>query len=359
MRIAIIYRDFDSNAGDAFDVRSIAINLAQLNNTVEIYCSYNCKNMIEHPNITYFRRRYSFLSIIDLHTRRKRIDFAHLFCGYIASLYWIAIYLQLAKTPYCYSGFGQVSEQGLERSFWKKKLYTLFCLKSILKHAKFIQVCSIQERNYVMKIGAKRAVIAPLSLEGYELTATASSSERSFITFIGRLDIWQKGLDLFLEVVKELGPLIKEKGYKVVLAGRSEEASIQYLASIVDEYQLGELVNVRVDITEAEKLTLLNSTLIFYHPSRIEGFARSMREALSMKIPTLTTSGSNIGDTINKYQVGLSTEFDVDQQVIALKKLLSTESFVGDWNGLFDYLSWSNTANILQSEYCKHCKACH
>lgn len=356
MRIAIIYRDFDSNVGDAYDVQRIALNLANFNTNVDIYCSDNCKNALKHPNIKYFRRKYSFLSIVDLFFHRKRVDIAHLFCGYIASLYWISIILRLTNIPYCYSGFGQLSEEGLERSFWKKKLYTIFCLKPMLKNAKFIQISSDHERNYLLKIGAKKTVTAPLSIEGYELKAKESISKQKLVTFIGRFDIWQKGLDLFIEVINETSSSIRQSGHKVVVAGRGDKLSIEYLKLKIREYQLDDIISIKIDISDEEKIQLLSSTNIFYHPSRVEGFARSMREALSMKIPILTTPGSNIGDTLNKYKAGISTEFEVKQQAKALIKLLNSDDLNTDWDGLFKYLSWRNTSSILSLEYQRNCK---
>lgn len=353
MNIGIVYRDFDSNVGDAFDVRSIALRLVSQGNVVFIYCSHNRKNEIKDANVIYRRSSSVIEAVKNIYSDRCRLEIVHLFCGLIPSLVPIAMLCRVLKIDYAYSSFGQILPRALAKSRFKKWLYVRLFLESMVSHAKFVHAISEYESLALKKMGARAVVTSPLSIQGYELQCVERSNELNYLTFIGRLDIWHKGLDILIEAVNLSRRFLEDGGIQVVLAGRGGEKEVDDLNQMIESKSLAKLVEVWVDIEEVKKQELLSCTRVFIHPSRVEGFARSMREALNAKIPIVTTFDSNVGDYINMCGVGKACEFSAIALARVLQEVLQSEKDINEenWSSIFSLMTWDRLTSDLSRCY--------
>lgn len=100
------------------------------------------------------------------------------------------------------------------------------------------------------------------------------------ILFLGRFDIGQKGIDLFLEAYAA----VKDKiGYPVVIAGHGpDKAKIQEL---VKGFGLEGYVTIEGSIFGKKKEKMLSQSLFVAFPSRHEGFSLFSLEALASGLP--------------------------------------------------------------------------
>lgn len=354
MNIAIFYRDFDSNVGDAFDVQALVKEFLSAGHHVSVFCSKNSKNVLTHQGITYYRSDSLSGLLRDLSNTLLKFDVAHLFCGFIPSLVPVSWMLRAGSVPFIYSPFGQLMPRGFEKSTIKKRLYVSLFLRRVLTKAKFVHAISEYEASVVRALGAVATNVAPLAIEGYELDTTKhDEGDRTLITYIGRLDTWHKGLDILLPALGQCRVLLERKDYKVVLAGRATEAEVRHLRRQITNENLDELVEVQVDISEQQKVQLLNKTVLFVHPSRLEGFARAMREAMSLRLPIVTTYDSNMGDWVEAYGVGQASEFSVNGLAAAITRQISNfKSGSGqNYEALVSKLKWKTAAAQLIHAY--------
>ena len=140
---------------------------------------------------------------------------------------------------------------------------------------------------------------------GFEINQQPITENNDFIIgFIGRLDIYTKGLDLLLEAFEVFHK--KEKNAKLWIVGDSHERSD--LEKMIAAKNLQKAVVLWGSRFGQEKNDLLKKMHLFAHPSRNEGLPSSVLEAASMGVPCLITKATNVADAIGKYSCGLAVE---------------------------------------------------
>ncbi len=103
-----------------------------------------------------------------------------------------------------------------------------------------------------------------------------------FILFLGRFDIYMKGLDLLIPAYVKIAA---GQGIDLVLAGRSTPEALEKIRQMLPGHtgntEPGSLGKVRMetDISETRKAELLAACLFFCSPSRFEGFGIAALEA--------------------------------------------------------------------------------
>jgi glycosyltransferase involved in cell wall biosynthesis len=264
--------------------------------------------------------------------------------------------LKLLNIKYIYYPFGQLMPLAMKKKgkVIKKTFYLYVFLKPMLKRAWRIHANSIYEKKVITElIGVTKFIIAPLSIEGYELNKLEKVDQKKYYTYIGRLDIWHKGLDIMLEAILMNVESFHEYNIKVIIAGRGEPQEVEMIQELINDFELNNVVILKSNITESEKTEILNQSLFFIHPSRVEGFARSMREAIYLEIPIITTYDSNIGDYIEDYNCGFSSNFDVISLSKSIQKSFSCINNISvyDFKLLKKKLTWKNTTNLILQEF--------
>lgn len=353
MNVGIVYKDFDSNAGDAIDVRCIAFGFLNQGHSVTVFCNKNKKNKILHPNLRYIRSSKLTNLLFSIYKYRNEFDFAHLFCGMIWQLFPISILLSILKVPFCYSAFGQVLPMSYDKKALKKKVYSKLALKFIIGNAKFCHSVSEYEANFLKDKFNARSMIQPLGIDNLPFSENKIHAKPKNFLFLGRLDVWHKGLDLLIDAISECSDYLRKENVKFTLAGRGTRENIENLKSMLNHRNVNDLVKIKDNVSEKEKNYLLTKSNWFVHPSRVEGFARSMRESLNMGLPILTTFSSNNGEQINKALLGLSVGFSHLELADAIKDIVEgniklSENIVSCSRAEFN---WNKLCTKLIDEY--------
>ncbi|MCG8306837.1 MAG: glycosyltransferase, partial [Cytophagales bacterium] len=133
---------------------------------------------------------------------------------------------------------------------------------------------------------------------------TNAPDEKFIVGFVGRLDIYTKGLDLLLEVFA--GFVGKYPDSQLWIVGDSAEKKA--LEAAISIRKLHDRVILWGSKFGQEKSDLMHQMHIFAHPSRNEGLPASIIEASSMGIPCLVTQATNMGDPVRRYQCGMVVE---------------------------------------------------
>ncbi|MDA8078245.1 MAG: glycosyltransferase family 4 protein [Nitrospiraceae bacterium] len=133
------------------------------------------------------------------------------------------------------------------------------------------------------KFNIQGAAIVPAGITGSIILVSAPSREQNnhetFVLYIGRLHVKNKGIDVLLSSIKIIGE-------RLVLAGRGK-----------DEHRLKEMTKrlglAKVEfagfITEEEKIALLRKDCILVLPSRFEGWGIVVLEAAAFGRPVIVS----------------------------------------------------------------------
>ncbi|MEO7425107.1 MAG: glycosyltransferase family 4 protein [Fibrobacteria bacterium] len=135
------------------------------------------------------------------------------------------------------------------------------------------------------------------SQNGFDLSllqVTPASADPPFILFLGRYDIYMKGLDLLVAAFSGLPPEIRGHT-RLVIAGA---ASPQARAAVEKLLPADSPIELMTNITEATKREILRTCLFFCSPSRFEGWGIAALEANAAGKPVLVSRADGFLDSI-------------------------------------------------------------
>jgi glycosyltransferase involved in cell wall biosynthesis len=216
----------------------------------------------------------------------------------------LAARLADAGVPYCVTVHGGLFRAALRRGRLKKAVFHLLFERQYLNRARFIHALSPREAEVIRRRGGNGSVVVlPNGLPpGTDVRATRpdalyascpSLRNRLVFMFIGRLDLWQKGLDLLIEAFAHAD--LRDAG--LVLVGpdcRGSRRTLQMLAA-----RLG--VSAQVVLTGPafgdDRANLFAAADVFVHPSRWEGLSLSVLAAAAAgKACLITRDADPLGE---------------------------------------------------------------
>ena len=222
-------------------------------------------------------------------------DLLHFHSVHVPSHLGMAARAHRAGIPYCVTVHGGLFPAALHRGRVKKAVFNLLFERRFLRNAGFVHAVSPHEVAALRRYGFEGpVVIAP---NGVPLDVTIaphtdglydaypSLRNRQVFMFVGRLDPWQKGLDLLIEAFAQAAP----RDAVLVLVGPDWRGSGRSLHMLAE--RLGILS--RVVLTGAafgdDRARLFAAADVFVHPSRWEGLSLSVLTAAAAGKPCLLT----------------------------------------------------------------------
>lgn len=233
----------------------------------------------------------------------KRTAVFHLHGG------WIPVYACLTRffanhgISYVLTPHGAYNTIAMERSNFRKKIYFQLFEKPLLNSAKRVHAIGESEVEGLAKIYPNdKSFLMPYGFNAADQKTKPLEKNTPFtIGFIGRLDIYTKGLDLMIDAFAEF-----QKTYpnsRLWIIGDSDERA-ELEASIAEK----QIKNVTLWGAKfgLEKNELLHQMHTFVHASRNEGLPASVLEAANMGIPCIVTKATNVGSFITAYKAGIA-----------------------------------------------------
>lgn len=221
---------------------------------------------------------------------------------------WVPIYSTVSKflakhnIPFVITAHGAYNTIAMERNAFVKKIYFRFFEKELLMNAKRIHAIGESEVEGLNKIFPNtKSFHLPYGFEAPQTFISETSKGLEFIIgFVGRLDIYTKGLDILLEAFEKFHKL--KPNSKLWIIGDSEERA--QLVQMISDLGLDEKVILHGGKFGDEKNQLISEMTIFAHPSRNEGLPVSVLEACNMQIPAVVSHATNIAAYIEKFNAG-------------------------------------------------------
>lgn len=189
------------------------------------------------------------------------------------------------------SPHGMLEPYILKRNPFKKLLAMLLYQKKSLESADYLHATAASELEQIRSLGFEvPGIIIP---NGVDISEVKYGHEVVFnvkhftILFLSRIHP-KKGIELLIEAASSL----KEKNFKISIAGEGEEEYIHSLKKLIKQKKMEERVELLGGIYGNEKWELYKKADLFVLPTYSENFGLVITEALAAGVPVITTSGT-------------------------------------------------------------------
>lgn len=222
---------------------------------------------------------------------------------------WIPAFASLSKifaanaVPFVLTPHGAYNTVAMQRSSLMKKIYFQLFERKLLTRVNYIHCIGESEVQGLNSIyETKKTFLTPYGFESMsdDLSKRTTYEHEFIIGFVGRLDIYTKGLDLLLDAFENFSDTNQRASVWIVGDGKERGK----LERMIVERHLEKNVIVWGSKFGKEKDDLLNQMDVFVHPSRNEGLPSAVLEAAALGIPSVVSVATNVGNFIKKYNAG-------------------------------------------------------
>ena len=251
--------------------------------------------------------------------------------------------LNKKNIPYVIVPRSQLTESAQKQKALKKILGNFVYFEKFLRGAAAVHYLTEQEKAESAKWHVKNFVI-PNGIAKREFFLRPSLEKISAV-YIGRINIYQKGLDLLLQACARIKADLEKKFFTLKIYGANEESTkdTATLNAMIKDFGLENFVEILPAVFGADKKSVLESANLFVMTSRFEGLPMALLEALSYSLPCFVTTGTNMAEKIQEGGAGCIAKIDVANIADELLKLLETFPAT--------YEAMSKSANLLAQKY--------
>ena len=373
IRIGIFYKDFEAPGGFPREYRTFASTLCALGEEVIVYTYAGAHPLESCDRLTTKRftppKKSSFRLPRDLKreimNNDENLDILEIGGCYVPENYMVSLLAKKAGTPYVMALFGQLAPKVIaHRKSIRKRIFNWLFIRKALRNAKGVHCLSPFEERLIRKLTTLPVIRAGFGAFSCDIPANYKrnywdsrlklSDNRIILLFLGRLDIYWKGLFELIDAFKIVVETTPDA--RLILVGPDETNSIEKLKSRVASLGLNDSVIFIDPIFSDDKFSALASADLFVSPSNVDMIPRTVREALLVGTPVLVSDETSTSDIVLKY--GAGDRCDVDSQDIARKIL----ALIGNRKRLYtmrsnavqaanDGFNWHVEANSLRTGY--------
>lgn len=217
-------------------------------------------------------------------------------------------YLRKQGIPYLIEMHGAGTIESQRESWLRKKIANAIFFNRIIKQSRAIINLNEAEQRRSVFAKLSNNVIIPngVTLPSYD-TITKTVKEPIKIIFLGRIDIYYKGLDYLLRALLLIQKDLRGKA-EVHFYGYSYDDKFQTLLA-----PLHDIAQYHGAVFGRDKVNVLRSGDVFVHTSRSEGMPMAIIEALSYGMPCIVTPQTNMSDLITQHHAGWVTALDSNE----------------------------------------------
>lgn len=258
--------------------------------------------------------------------------------------------------PYIILPHGSLTREVQSQKKLKKMIGNILLFNRFIKGAKAIQCLSEHERG---RIDFK--VKTFVSTSGIYMPQKRKSDfikNDININYIGRLEMYTKGLDLMAEAVALKAVFLRKNNCKINIYGPDILGRKQNLQDLIDRLGISDLLILNDAVFGIEKEKLLLETDIFIQTSRTEAMPMGIIEAMSYGVPCLITRGTTQGELVEEYDAGWVAENNAEaiaeklQQAVE-EKVLWEKKAAAARKSVEENYDWSTVAERTIQEYNK------
>lgn len=266
-------------------------------------------------------------AVLDWHP-----DVVHFHSVHIPQNVTLGAQLCRAGIPYCVTVHGALFGAALQRGRIKKAAFHLAFERRYLNEARFIHAVSSQEVEPIRAAGVARPVIvipnglpadSEIPADQPELLRTqwpVLRGRRVFM-FVGRLDTWQKGLDLLVDAFARN----RLADTALVVVGPDWRGSRNQLERQARERGIRGDVVFLEPVFGIARANVLAAADVFVHTSRWEGLSLSVLSAAAARKPCLLTRAADPLGALERAHAAVMVHPDVSSISDGLRRAAALE----------------------------------
>lgn len=244
-------------------------------------------------------------------------------------------YLKLYKKclmnniPYIIIPHGSLVKEAQSSKHLKHIIANILFFNRFISNASAIQFLNEMEKQK-SNFRYKKAIIIPNGIEIPKIIQKRTNKYFDYI-FIGRYNIFVKGLDFLVEGFINLKSWCKKNKVRLLLFGitENEEEFINLKAKITN-CECDDYIIINGPIFDKEKAKRIHDSAVFIQTSRHEAQPMSIIEALSYGLPCLVTYNTSFGEDCNRYKFGIGIDFSLLELEKAVQKIFNDKDYYMD-----------------------------
>ena len=243
----------------------------------------------------------------------------------------IGKFLKKHGVPYIVFPHGSLTKVSLAQKRLKKLIANFFLFSTFLKNASAIQFLSDNEKETSLFASKGFVCGNGVAIPSQKKNWNEGQNVGRFV-YIGRFDVFHKGIDLLLDAVELEKEFLKSKGFVLNLYGpnqkdvkKKKEDAHTIINQMIKQRRIDSLVYVNDAVYGSEKTEILLKNDVFIQTSRFEGLPLGILEALSLGLPCLVTKGTNLDELVNNYNAGWGVETTSKMVASAIKNAVLKE----------------------------------
>lgn len=250
--------------------------------------------------------------------------------------------LKRKSIPYIIIPHGCLTIEAQSKKRLKKTVANALVFNRFIENSMALQFLSIKEKKQTAF--EKNCIIGTNGIALPEKKKVIDSSKNYIVfSYIGRLEIHIKGLDLLFDAIEQKYDFLKDKGCIFNLYGPSFLDYQDKIEDIIKRKKIADIVKLHQAVRGEEKERILLESDIFIQTSRTEGMPQGILEALAYGIPCIVTEGTNLKKDIEKYDAGWGATISSESIATAIE------------NSIIERNRWKeksfNAINLIQEKY--------
>jgi len=245
----------------------------------------------------------------------------HLHGGFIPEFISISKILNKLNRKFIITSHGAYNLVAMKTNRKIKRWYFPFFEKKIILRASKVHLVGKSEFDGLDLIKQRdKGVVIPNGQVFIENKSNWNDSSAKFIFgFLGRLDIFTKGLDMVLDAISMFPP---EQGKNIefwMVGSGKEELKLR---KMVKSKNIDKTVIFKGPKYGNEKIETLTKFNAFVHPSRNEGMPGAVLEAAMQGLPCIVSYETNLGSFIKKHNAGIALKKNTAKNIFSAMKYL-------------------------------------
>lgn len=299
--------DGDKTAGVSVSIpeylrfQSLKCQCALLNLANVSYIDFNCFLYEEYKSIDCLPGIFKNPSIVIFH-ELYRLPFLRLYKECIKK-----------NIPYVIIPHGGLTKKAQSVKRIKKIIGNILFFNQYIKKSSYIHFLSKKEKENSIWNGHNNFVLGNgIDLLDIRQEEIEKENDEFEMLFIGRYDIYFKGLDVLLEAISTIKSFMIDHGIVLNLYGKGTDSDENFIRTFIKENDLIKIVKFHGPVFDDEKIRKYCAADIFIQTSRSEGQPMGILEAMSCCLPVLVTPGTAMAFTVERYDLGYSVELNAD-----------------------------------------------
>lgn len=266
----------------------------------------------------------------------------------------IAKMLRKKKIRYIIIPRGSLTNLALHNHAWFKKwvAHKLY-FDRYIKHAEAIQYLTKQEAANSSGRFNTPFFIIPNGFNTPEIKKVDFSQEGIKAVFIGRLDMFHKGLDLLLEAFSRIHAELLEAHFFFDIYG-PRRYDFERIEKEINQRNISDIAAIHDEVSGIKKEQVLMGADVFMMASRFEGHPMGLIEALAYGLPCMVTPGTNMLEEIRESNAGWTCDGTVESIICTLRQIITERALfsIKGKNGrkLSLLYNWDRLAQLFQEQ---------